>query len=145
MSLSVFADFLAVGGPYDNDSTGATWVYKFNGTEYNQLQKIVARDGSAVSPIYQGKGLRYWAQNFFSIFQYHSLHSFLGCSVSLSRDGAYLAVGGYGENNGVGAAWIFKYNGSTFNQMYKLVGENNDGTLRHQGKRWRNALPRCGH
>lgn len=63
MSLSIFAEFLAVGGPYDNGGTGATWIFQYNGTHYNQLgAKIVVTDGSTVSPIYQGEGLRCWAQ-----------------------------------------------------------------------------------
>jgi len=34
-----------------------------------------------------------------------------GCSVAVSADGNTALVGGYGDNDGVGAAWVFARNG----------------------------------
>lgn len=46
-----------------------------------------------------------------------------GCSLSLSGDGRLLAVGGAVDDGGVGATWVFQYNGSHYIQIgQKLVG-----------------------
>lgn len=75
------------------------------------------------------------------IFMYCS-----GASVSLSSDGLTLAVGGYSDQfgftpngesvagydvtlAGVGATWIFVFNGTAYNQLgRKLVGTGYNGT-----------------
>jgi hypothetical protein len=54
-----------------------------------------------------------------------------GSSVSISGDGSTLAVGGFGDNGGVGATWIFKQNNGMWAQQgSKLVGSNNIGYSR---------------
>lgn len=59
---------------------------------------------------------------------------FLGSSVSLSSDGRILAIGGPGDNNGIGATWIFVSNGSVYQQLgQKLVATDSSGVSR-QGK-----------
>ena len=51
-----------------------------------------------------------------------------GRSVSLSADGNTALVGGYGDNTGQGAAWVFIRTGSTWTQQgTKLVGTGNGG------------------
>jgi hypothetical protein len=51
-----------------------------------------------------------------------------GSSVALSADGNTALVGGPGDNNGIGAAWIFTRSGSTWTQQgNKLVGTGNSG------------------
>lgn len=37
VSLSSNGSLLAVGGPFDNDKVGATWVFKYNGSNYSKL------------------------------------------------------------------------------------------------------------
>ena len=56
----------------------------------------------------------------------------LGNSVSLSGDGNTLAVGGgYRDNSGIGATWIFNRSGSTWTQQgSELVGTGNTGSSR---------------
>lgn len=57
-----------------------------------------------------------------------------GYSVSLSSDGRILAVGGIKDNGGIGAAWTFVYDGSTYQQLgNKLVGNDRSGSS-EQGK-----------
>jgi len=57
--------------------------------------------------------------------------SFQGISISINYDGSIIAVGGSGDNYGVGACWIFeKY--EKFWKQFKLVGSNNIGYY-HQG------------
>jgi hypothetical protein len=46
-----------------------------------------------------------------------------GCSVAVSADGNTAIVGGYQDNGGQGAAWVYTRNGSTWSQQgSKLVG-----------------------
>jgi hypothetical protein len=52
----------------------------------------------------------------------------LGFFVSLSADGNTLAVGGTGDNSGIGATWIFiRTNGTWTQQGNKLVGTGYSG------------------
>lgn len=55
MSISSNGSVLAVGGPYDNGEVGATWIFLYNGSTYQQLgQKLVGTGSSLISV--QGKG-----------------------------------------------------------------------------------------
>ena len=48
-----------------------------------------------------------------------------GASVALSPDGKPAAIGGPGDNEGVGAAWVFRRRGSTWAQRgSKLTGSD---------------------
>lgn len=47
-----------------------------------------------------------------------------GSSVSLSSDGTFLAVGGPAYSNGIGAVWLFKYDGSTYRQIDALMASD---------------------
>ncbi|SPF53223.1 hypothetical protein SBA4_550007 [Candidatus Sulfopaludibacter sp. SbA4] len=47
-----------------------------------------------------------------------------GYSVAISGDGNTAIVGGYGDNNGAGAAWIFTRASGVWAQQAKLVGSN---------------------
>lgn len=51
-------------------------------------------------------------------------------------DAEFLAVGGPYDENGIGATWIFKFDGkSTYQQLgYKLVGRGVEGGKANQGK-----------
>ena len=50
-----------------------------------------------------------------------------GRSCSLSNDGNTLAVGALGDNNFIGATWIFNRSGSIWSQNIKLVGTDGIG------------------
>ena len=78
VSLSGDGNTAIVGGPNDNRETGAAWVFTRSGGVWSQQAKLV--DTAAAE---QGR------------------------SVSLSADGNTAIVGGPGDNNGVGAAWVF--------------------------------------
>lgn len=105
VSCSVSADgtIVAAGGPFDNNSNGAVWAFVYNGDTYVETSKLI------------GTGNKGAAQQ--------------GYSCSLSSDGLTLAVGGYQDNNGVGATWIFANNGSSLwsQQGPKLVGRGSVG------------------
>lgn len=58
-----------------------------------------------------------------------------GYSVSLSSLGDIIAIGGPGDKNGIGAAWIFVYAGSGYQQLgTKLVATDSTGPSQ-QGRR----------
>ena len=51
-----------------------------------------------------------------------------GASVALSPDGKTAVIGGPGDNEGVGAAWVFRRRGSTWVQWgSKLTGSDEIG------------------
>lgn len=109
VSLSNEGLYLAVGGPYDYDKSidaamGAAWVYTRAGDGWKQTcGKLVGSD-----PVY----------NKITVNQ--------GSSVSLSAEAPYLAVGGPGDADAVGAAWIFEVKDcKQFGN--KLVGKDGQG------------------
>jgi hypothetical protein len=59
----------------------------------------------------------------------------LGLSVSLSSDGSILAMGGNGDNDYIGATWLFGSDGGTYQQRgNKLVaasalGDQGEGSV----------------
>jgi hypothetical protein len=103
VSLSGDGDTAIFGGWYDNFFTGASWIFVRNtttGTWSQQGEKLVANDATGMA--YQG------------------------FSTAISGDGNTVLVGGFGDNAGVGAAWVFVRNSATkvwSQQGNKLVGE----------------------
>ena len=87
-----------VGGPGDGGEAGAAWVFSRADAVWSQIgTKLVG--SSAVGLAEQGS------------------------SVAISTDGATAIVGGYPDNGGLGAAWIYVRNGDTWLQQgSKLVG-----------------------
>jgi len=86
-----------VGGISDSGQLGAVWIFKRALGVWNQQGSKLVGTG-AVGPADQG-----W-------------------SVALSADGNTAAVGGYVDNGGKGAVWIFTRNGSVWTQQgAKLV------------------------
>jgi len=98
VSLSGDGDTAILGGPGDNSSVGATWVFTRSGGVWTQQgAKLVASD--AVGAAQQG------------------------FSVSLSGDGNTAIIGGWGDNSGVGAAWVYTRSGGVWTQQgTKLAG-----------------------
>ncbi len=55
--------------------------------------------------------------------------AFQGEAVAVSADGNTAVVGGYGDNNDIGAVWIYTRSGGAWTQQGdKLVGTGNTGT-----------------
>jgi hypothetical protein len=104
VALSADGNTAVVGGLVDNSSAGATWVYTRSGGTWTQQGSKLVGTGAAGS------------------------FSLQGTSVALSADGNTAVVGGYYDNNGVGAAWVYTRSGTTWTQQgSKLVG--NDATI----------------
>jgi hypothetical protein len=81
-----------VGGPKGNNFQGAAWVYTRGALNWVQQGSVLVGTGAA-GPAYQGS------------------------SVSLSADGNTALVGGYGDNNFSGAAWVFTRSGGVWSQQ----------------------------
>ena len=104
-SVSVSADGNTVmsGGPEDNYSIGAAWVFTRSGSSWSQQGSKLLVTGN-INQARQGN------------------------SVSLSADGNTAIVGGSSDNGGLGAAWVFARSGATWSQKgNKLVGAANIG------------------
>ena len=103
VSLSADGNTAIVGGAFDNSSEGAIWVFTRSGSSWTQQgPKLVGTGG--VNPSQQG------------------------FSTSISADGNTAIVGGYQDNNNLGAVWIYARSaGSWTQQGAKLVGTGGEG------------------
>jgi hypothetical protein len=97
VSISSDGNTAIVGGP-DDDGSGAAWIFTRSGGLWIQQGTKLVGTG-AVGAADQG------------------------ASVSLSSDGNTAVVGGWRDNEGAGAAWVFtRTNGTWSQQGSKLVG-----------------------
>jgi len=97
VALSADGNTALAGGPQDNGSLGAVWVFTRSGGAWTQQAKLVGAGavGSAA----------------------------LGVSVALSADGNTALAGGPQDNDSLGAIWIFTRSGGTWSQQgNKLLG-----------------------
>ena len=109
VALSSDGNTAIFGGWADNNSLGAVWVFTRSSSVWSQQgAKLGGNDASGSTDIQQG------------------------FSVALSQDGATAIFGGPGDNDGVGAAWVFTLSAGTWTQQgSKLVGAN--GNTSQQG------------
>ena len=106
VSLSSDGNTAVVGGNSDNTAIGAVWIFTRSGGVWSQL-----------GPKLVGTGVLGIASQ--------------GSTVSISSDGNTAAVGGYRDNNDIGATWIFTRSGDQWTQMgSKLVGTGAAGKAR---------------
>jgi hypothetical protein len=99
VSLSGDGDTAIIGGAGDNGGVGATWVFaRSDGVWTQQGPKLVGT--GEVGPFGAGQGY----------------------SVALSADGNTAIVGGPGDDNQTGAAWVFTRSDGVWSQQAKLVG-----------------------
>jgi hypothetical protein len=98
VSISDDGDTVIVGGPLDNADAGAARVFtRSYGVWSQQGPKLVGTD--MIGP-----------------FQLQ------GISVSLSSDGNSAVIGGFADDNNMGAAWVFTRSDGVWTQKAKLVG-----------------------
>jgi hypothetical protein len=118
VSLSADSNTLAIGTPNDNSQIGCTFIFVRQNGSWSQQARLI------------GTG-------------YTGTYANQGGSVSLSGDGNVLAVGAYGDNNSIGATWIFyrKYGTMWIQQGQKLIGTGYDDTLTVQ-QGWSVSLSR---
>jgi hypothetical protein len=97
VALSADGNTAIVGGYSDSSSAGAAWVWTRSGSTWTQQGSKLFGSGSIGSA----------AQ---------------GSSVSLSGDGNTAIIGGFGDDSGFGAAWIWTRSAGVWTQRVKLVG-----------------------
>ncbi len=107
VALSGEGSTALVGGPGEtnsrNERIGAAWVFTRSGSSWTQQGSELTGGGET------GEG-------------------FLGESVALSSDGETALIGGAGDAEGVGAAWVFKRSGTSWHQQgSKLTGGGESG------------------
>jgi hypothetical protein len=102
VAISADGNTAIVGGPGDNWSMGAAWVFTRSGGVWTQQGDKLVGTGSTwtvSNPVSQGS------------------------SVALSGDGNTAIVGGTLDNAGAGAAWVYSRSGGVWTQQgSKLVG-----------------------
>ena len=103
VALSSDGNTAIVGGWKDNNGQGAAWIYTRSGSTWTQqADKLVGTGGSTDAR--------------------------QGTSVAISADGNTVLIGGYYDNNLLGAAWVFTRNNSSWTQQgTKLVGQGYNG------------------
>ena len=105
VSLSADGNTAIVGGYADNGNAGAAWVWTRSGGVWTQQGTKLVGLGAV------------W-------------NAGQGTSVSLSADGNIAIVGGSGDDNGAGAAWVWKRSGGVWTQQgTKLVGTGTGGAF----------------
>src|ERR1700691_1998394 len=82
VAVSADGNTLIVGGASDEDGTGAAWVFTRSGGVWTQQGSKLVGNGST-------RGVNQ------------------GSAVALSADGNTAAVGGFNDNFGAGAVWVF--------------------------------------
>jgi autotransporter-associated beta strand protein len=104
VSLSADGNTALIGGPADNSSRGATWVFTRSGTTWSQQGTKLVGTGFTGS-------------------------SNQGVSSALSADGNSAVIGGWFDNSQAGAIWVYTRSGTTWTQQgSKLVGTGATGT-----------------
>ena len=101
VAISSDGNTAIVGGHNDNHGVGAAWIYtRSNGVWSQQGSKLVGTGAGGLTP----------AQ---------------GYSVAISGDGNTAIVGGMGDSNGIGAAWVYSLSNGVWSQQgSKLVGND---------------------
>jgi uncharacterized protein (TIGR03437 family) len=97
VALSADGNTALIGGLRDNNDIGAAWVFTRSGGVWTEQAKLV---GSGVIGTYAYQGIQ----------------------VALSGDGNTAIVGGTGDAESTGAAWVFTRSGTVWTQQAKLVG-----------------------
>ncbi|HEX3909180.1 MAG TPA: hypothetical protein VHW67_00590 [Solirubrobacteraceae bacterium] len=103
VALSADGDTALIGGPTDNDRTGAAWVFTRTGGRWSQQGEKLTGAGEGE----EGE---------------------FGESVALSADGGTALIGGRHDDSHTGAAWAFARSGSAWSrQGEKLTGIGETG------------------
>jgi len=118
VAISADGNTAVIGGNFDNGAIGAAWVFTRSGNTWTQQGSKLVGSG-AIGTSQQG-----W-------------------NVSVSADGNTAMIGGFSDNGGVGAAWVYARSENTWTQQgEKLVGAGGVG-LSQQG--WNVSLSADGN
>ena len=109
VSLSADGNTTIVGGPFDNGTSGAAWIWTNNARVWTQQSTKLVGSGAI------GKADQGW-------------------SVALSADGNTAIVGGLFDNSNAGAAWVWTRSAGVWTQQGpKLVGSGAVGSAQQGG------------
>ena len=164
VSLSADGNTALVGGPGDGSNLGAAWVYTRSGGVWTQQGSKLVGSGSVGLPVREGNSVRLsadgntaiiggptdngnvgaawvftrtsgvWTQQGSKLVGTGAVGAATQGSVALSADGNTAAVGGSGDNSGIGAVWVFTRSGGVWTQQNsKLIGSGTTGTTVYQG------------
>jgi hypothetical protein len=109
VALSADGSTALIGGPGEDEATGAAWVFTRSGETWSQQGGELLGEDATLKEAQQGH------------------------SVSLSENGNTALIGGYHDDVSVGAAWAFVRSGSTWGEQEKLVGTGSVGGFPTQG------------
>jgi hypothetical protein len=161
-SVAVSADgnTAIIGGPSDNRTTGAVWVFTRSGGVWTQQGNKLVGSGAGEPPLPPGQGMSValsadgntaiiggwevegawvftrsgsaWSQQGKKLVGMGAVgKGRQGMAVALSADGNTAIVGGWSDNSKTGAAWVFTRNGGVWTQQgKKLVGSDAVGSAR---------------
>jgi hypothetical protein len=160
VALSADGNTAIVGGPSDNRTMGATWVFTRSGDVWMQQGNKLVGSGAGEPPLPPGQGMSValsadgntaivgsWGAEAAWVFTRSSGtwtqqgkklvgtgavgKARQGMSVALSADGNSAIVGGWSDNGKTGAAWVFTRSGGVWTQQgKKLVGTDAVGSAR---------------
>jgi hypothetical protein len=103
-AISASGTTALIGGSDDNEGHGAAWVFTRSGSTWSQQAKLTGSTETGPSAF--------------------------GSSVAVSANGSTALVGGPYNGDGIGAAWVFKRNGTTWKQQgAKLVASGLNGFI----------------
>jgi hypothetical protein len=148
VALSADGNTALVGDYYDNNGTGAVWVFsRSNGAWSQQGTKLVVAESASLglwialsadgntalfggSSVNNSTGAAWvftrsngnWSGPVQLDVPDASTNSQVGSSVALSGDGNIALLGGRNDNNGVGAAWFFTRSGGVWAEQQKVAG-----------------------
>jgi hypothetical protein len=160
VALSGDGNTAIVGGPSDNRTMGAAWVFTRSGDIWMQQGNKLVGSGVGEPPLPPGQGMSValsadgnttivgswgaeaawvftrsggaWTQQGKKLVGTGAVgKARQGMSVALSADGNTAIVGGWSDNGKTGAAWVFTRSGSVWRQQgKKLVGIDAVGSAR---------------
>ena len=142
VALSGNGDVVVIGAPKNNSDEGCIWVFTRSAsiwTEHNQYigsgGLVNSEQGNKVAISTSGNTIAFaggTTDDSVWVFEFSSPNwveedkiigtgnigtAFQGSSISLADGGNKLAVGGFGNDGGVGAVWIHTRTGSTWSQQ----------------------------
>ena len=149
-SVSIYNTTLVVGGYLDNN-IGAVWIYTYNAPNWVYVAKLIPTgyintpnfgksvkingnylivggnsDNTNIGKIWIYTFTTSWINIYISNISNNIGTSQIGCSVDISSDGNIAVAGGYNDNNGIGAIWIFTYLSGNYTYS-KIIPTNNNG------------------
>jgi hypothetical protein len=160
VAMSADGNIAIIGGPSDNGTTGAAWVFTRTGNVWTQQGKKLVGSGAGEPQFPLGQGMSValsangdtaivggwgaggawvfkssggaWSQEGKKLVGSGAVGKpGLGMSVALSADGNTALVGGWSDNNKTGAAWVFTRRGGIWTQQgKKLVAADAVGSAR---------------